>query len=167
MLPIWNWFVIRTVLIAVDGSSGQPNSQPPVSYIKVYLLDYATPEVPLPLFDLGHDWASTFREVPLPQWGQAWASEFTLWRVSTLIRLWLWVGRCFRELRGHFHWHIVVLHSVALRCIIPILFTLSFSVPVNRGIYFFSKQPWSILLIEESINCGWLWTWMSAVGTML
>jgi len=34
-------------------------------------LDYATHEVPLPLFGLGHDWACTFRGAPLPHCGQA------------------------------------------------------------------------------------------------
>jgi len=34
---------------------------------KAYLLDYATHEVPLPLFGLGHDWTCTFRGAPLPQ----------------------------------------------------------------------------------------------------
>jgi len=30
------------------------------------VLDYVAHEVPLPLFGLGHDWASTFRGAPLP-----------------------------------------------------------------------------------------------------
>ena len=48
--------------------------------------------------------------------GQAWAPEFALWGVSTLIWLWPWVGRRLPELRGCFHLQIVVLHPVALRC---------------------------------------------------
>jgi len=36
-----------------------------------FFLDYATHEVPLPLFGLGHDWACTFRGAPLPLCGQA------------------------------------------------------------------------------------------------
>jgi len=35
---------------------------------KEHLLDY---EVPLPFVGLGHDWACTFREAPLPQCGQS------------------------------------------------------------------------------------------------
>jgi hypothetical protein len=35
------------------------------------VFDYATPEVPLSLFGLGHDWACTFRGAPLPDCGQA------------------------------------------------------------------------------------------------
>ena len=34
-------------------------------------LDYATHEVPLPLFGLGHDRACIFRGAPLPHCGQA------------------------------------------------------------------------------------------------
>ncbi len=41
---------------------------------KVHLLDYATHEVPLPLFGLGHDWACTFCGAPLPHCGQAMPS---------------------------------------------------------------------------------------------
>ena len=41
------------------------------------LVDYTTPEVPLSLFGLGHDWACTFRGAPLPRCGQARAPEFT------------------------------------------------------------------------------------------
>jgi len=37
---------------------------------QVHLVDYATHEVPLPLFGLGHDWVCTFRGAPLP-FGQA------------------------------------------------------------------------------------------------
>ena len=45
---------------------------------KAHLLDYATHEVPLPLFGLGYDWACTFRGAPLTHCGQARAPEFTL-----------------------------------------------------------------------------------------
>ena len=38
---------------------------------KARLLDYATHEVPLPLFGLGHDRACTFCGAPLPHCGQA------------------------------------------------------------------------------------------------
>jgi len=37
---------------------------------KVHLLDYATHEVPLPLFGLGHDWVCIFRGAPLPPVGK-------------------------------------------------------------------------------------------------
>jgi len=48
--------------------------RPPVPHLDVvhaHLVDYATHEVPLPLFGLGHDWACTFSGAPLPRCGQA------------------------------------------------------------------------------------------------
>jgi len=47
-----------------------------------HLVDYATHEVPLPLFGLGHDWACTFSGAPLPCCGQARAPEFIFCEAS-------------------------------------------------------------------------------------
>ena len=41
-----------------------------LALVSKVLLDYATHEVPLPLFGFGHDWACTFREAPLPTLGK-------------------------------------------------------------------------------------------------
>ena len=106
--------VSQTVSLQFSTSSSSLQSYNSISGIcrmvdKAHLLDYATHEVPLPLFGLDHDWAHTFCGALLPHCAQAWAPELTLWGISTLIRLWSWMGRHFPELRGRFHWQIVVL----------------------------------------------------------
>ena len=57
-----------------------PSASNLLSFSSLYvchLVDYTTPEVPLSLFGLGHDWTCTFRGAPLPRCGQARAPEFT------------------------------------------------------------------------------------------
>jgi hypothetical protein len=85
---------------------------------KTHLLDYPTHEVPLPLFGLGYDRACTFRGAPLPLLGgkhELQSSHFVR-RLHPKFGFGYDWGRRFCELRGCFHWWIVVLLAVSLHC---------------------------------------------------
>ena len=54
---------------------------------KADLPDYTAHELPLPLFDLGHDWACTSVERLYPSWGKHELQSSNVENASTLIRL--------------------------------------------------------------------------------
>jgi len=85
--------------------------------VRRIFFDYTAHEVPLPLFGLGYDGACTFRGAPLPHVGKhELQSLHFVRRLHPKFGFGYDWGRRFCELRGYFHWQIVVLLAVASRC---------------------------------------------------